>query len=78
MLDNIQIVEGVEYIAKGTSGRIVVEIDPELKQTLYDALGDEGMSLKQWFLENVEHFLADKGQPTLPLFGAQNFAGKAR
>ncbi len=41
-------------MAKGNSGRIVVEIDPELKNELYDALGEQGLNLKQWFLENVE------------------------
>ncbi|MCF6363478.1 MAG: hypothetical protein L3J88_09065 [Gammaproteobacteria bacterium] len=58
-------------MAKGTSGRIVVEIDPGLKQELYDALGDEGMNLKQWFLENVGRFLEGRGHPTLPLFSSQ-------
>jgi len=58
-------------MAKGTSGRIVVEIDPELKQELYDALGDEGMNLKQWFLNNVGLFLEERGNSTLPLFSSQ-------
>ncbi len=58
-------------MAKGTSGRIVVEIDPGLKQELYDALGDEGMNLKQWFLENVGQFLEGRDNLTLPLFSSQ-------
>ncbi len=58
-------------MAKGSSGRIVVEIDPQLKQELYDALGSEGMNLKQWFLDNVGKFLEERGNPTLPLFPSQ-------
>ncbi len=58
-------------MAKGSSGRIVIEIDPGLKQELYNALGDEGMNLKQWFLDNVGRFLEGRGNHTLPLFSHQ-------
>lgn len=50
----------------GQSGRIVIEIDPELKQELYAALEDDGVTLKQWFLERVEEHLRDRGQMALP------------
>lgn len=55
-------------MAIGTSGRIVVEIDPYLKKELYSALEQDGMHLKQWFLEHVESFLDERTQPQLPLF----------
>lgn len=55
-------------MAKGNSGRLVIEIDPDLKQELYQALGDEGLNLKQWFLRNVADFLDHRIQPELPLF----------
>ena len=55
------------YMAKGSSGRIVIEIEPELKQELYSALGDERLNLKQWFLGNVEEFLRNKTQLPLDL-----------
>lgn len=51
----------------GISGRIVIEIDPDLKQQLYDALGKEQMTLKSWFLEHAEHFLSTRSQMTLDL-----------
>ena len=54
-------------MAKGSSGRIVIEIEPELKQELYSALGDEQLNLKQWFLCNVEEFLRNKTQLPLDL-----------
>lgn len=52
----------------GVSGRIVIEIDPELKQELYGALSEEGLNLKQWFLGNTHQFLDERIQPNLPLF----------
>jgi len=58
-------------MAKGNSGRLVIEIDPELKQELYKALGEEGLNLKQWFLNNVDRFLSQRMQPTLPLFDSR-------
>lgn len=53
-------------MAKGASGRIVLEIDPQLKRQLYHALALEDSTLKDWFLENVSEFLADREQPRLP------------
>lgn len=54
-------------MAVGPSGRIVVEIDPELKQELYAALEQDGVNLKQWFLERVGEHLRSRGQLSLPL-----------
>ena len=51
----------------GNSGRIVIEIDPELKQQLYDALRKEQMTLKSWFLDNTEEFLSTRSQMSLQL-----------
>lgn len=38
----------------GPSGRIVLEIDPEIKQLLYKNLKQNGLSLKDWFLKQAE------------------------
>ena len=46
----------------GSSGRIVIEISPELKQELYEQLNKENLNLKQWFLRNVDLFLSNKNQ----------------
>ena len=51
----------------GTSGRIVIEVDPELKQELHTTLRSEGTNLKSWFLEQADLFLAEKGQLRLTL-----------
>mgnify|MGYP001817278593 CR=1 FL=1 len=54
-------------MAKGSSGRIVIEIEPELKQELYGVLEREGLNLKRWFLENVEDYLRNRMQLPLEL-----------
>jgi len=51
----------------GKSGRIVIEIEPEMKQQLYSALASKGLNLKEWFIENVDEYLNDYGQMSLPM-----------
>lgn len=47
---------------KGPSGRIVIELDPDLKDELYIALEKEGLNMKQWFIENAQDFLSNRSQ----------------
>ena len=47
-------------MAKGHSGRIVIEVDPALKRELYGALAVDNSTLKEWFLNNVSTYLEDK------------------
>lgn len=54
----------------GNSGRIVIEIEPELKRELHSVLRLEGTNLKAWFLNHVEELLAEKGQQSLPFEGS--------
>lgn len=49
----------------GNSGRIVIEVDPDLKKGLYSALAKDGMSLKEWFLKGATAYLEHASQ--LPL-----------
>jgi len=51
----------------GKSGRIVIEIEPEMKQRLYSVLASKGLNLKEWFIENVDDYLDDHGQMSLPM-----------
>ena len=53
-------------MARGESGRIVVEIDPEQKEALYSALRRRGLTLKDWFLMQAASYLQEEHQ--LPLF----------
>lgn len=53
-------------MARGPSGRIVIELDPALKRELHSALVADGQTLKDWFRERVAVYLADRIQPSLP------------
>ena len=53
------------YMARGESGRIVLEIDPSDKGELYTALTKDGMTLKDWFLRQASQYLRDRNQPAL-------------
>ncbi len=61
-------------MAKGSSGRIVVEIDPELKLRLYGALGKQGLTLKDWFLHSAEHYINEEAQLNLKFQGSSTMA----
>jgi len=52
-------------MVRGKSGRIVLEIDPSLKSELYEALQEERLTLKEWFLRQTRSYLAQKAQPSL-------------
>ena len=43
----------------GSSGRIVIEIDPQIKRNLYSALTKNGMTLKGWFLDCADKYLTE-------------------
>lgn len=56
-------------MARGASGRVVLEVDPKLKHDLYVALTTKDLTLREWFIEQAEHFLsaeADKSQMRIP------------
>jgi len=44
-------------VSIGSSGRVVLEIDPLLKKHLYQVLGREGISMKEWFLSNANELI---------------------
>lgn len=54
-------------MAKGNSGRIVIEIDPSFKDELYTALKKEDLNMKEWFLTSAEEFLKNRSQMNLKL-----------
>ena len=53
-------------MARGKSGRIVIEIDPKLKKELYLALERKGLTLKDWFVNQAETYI--KNQDQRPIF----------
>jgi hypothetical protein len=52
-------------MAVGTSGRVVIEIDPDLKRQLYAALEQDSQTLKDWFVKNANSYLEQTMQPSL-------------
>jgi hypothetical protein len=54
----------------GASGRIVLEVEPDFKKSLYARLDKEGLTLKQWFTMSATQYLEESGQ--LSLFESAN------
>jgi hypothetical protein len=52
-------------MSRGPSGRIVVEVDPELKSRLYVGLAEENLTFKQWLVQHIDRYLSERAQPTL-------------
>jgi hypothetical protein len=57
---------------KGQSGRVVVEVDPDLKRRLYSALAIENSTLKDWFIDAARQYVAEREQPLLPVITTNN------
>lgn len=55
----------ITCMARGRSGRIVIEIDPSIKLELYAALARSNSTLKDWFLLSAEEFCKAQAQPDL-------------
>ena len=51
----------------GNSGRIVIEVDPEIKKQLYSMLARDGMTLKDWFLQEAKSYMDTATQIPLDL-----------
>ena len=52
-------------MAKGSSGRLVIEIDPSIKKELYERLGEKGLNMREWFLINANAYLKKNKQSSL-------------
>ena len=52
-------------MARGESGRIVIEVDPDLKGELYTALTYQGLTLKAWFVKEAQRHIRTHKQPYL-------------
>lgn len=52
-------------MARGESGRIVIEVEPEFKKQLYAALAVSGLTLKDWFLVSAYRYCDEVAQPDL-------------
>lgn len=44
---------------KGQSGRVVIEVDPNLKRHIYSALAIKNLTLKEWFVGEATRYVAE-------------------
>ena len=52
-------------MARGRSGRVVLEIDAELKRQIYAALENKQQTMKDWFIGEAERLIYGEKQPSL-------------
>ena len=55
----------LHHMARGDSGRIVLEVDPAEKDELYAAVTKDGMTLKGWFRRKASEYLRERNQSQL-------------
>lgn len=55
-------------MAKSESGRIVLEIEPELKKSLYSILAMEQKTLKEWFVDKAQKHICEKKSELIQSF----------
>jgi len=54
-------------MARGNSGRIVVEVDVDLKNAMYARLEGDNLKLKAWFIERAKEYLKSPKQSAVQL-----------
>ena len=64
----------VTYMARGSSGRIVIEVERALKEKLYLELTRRDLTLKAWFIDQATRFLEESRHPLL--FAEEDFTGR--
>lgn len=54
-------------MAHGTSGRVVIDLDPTFKQELYYTLKQKGMNMRAWFLAEAQKLCDEHKHPPLAI-----------
>ena len=55
-------------MAQGKSGRIIIDVDPEFKEEIYQAIRNQGFSsMKEWFIQQARRICEESKQPSLGL-----------
>jgi hypothetical protein len=62
----------------GTSGRVVVDMDPKLKRQLHSLLAMQGTTLKQWLTDQAQAYIASSSQLQLTLNDARTSFDRPR
>jgi hypothetical protein len=50
-------------MSRGPSGRIVVEVEPHLKRGLYAELARNGLTFKDWLIQQASSYIHDSKSP---------------
>lgn len=64
-------------MAKGPSGRIIAEIEPERKRALYAALAADGLTFKDWLMATSADYIQRQRQPEFSNLFANPESAKA-
>ncbi|HIJ75619.1 MAG TPA: hypothetical protein HPP81_02785 [Deltaproteobacteria bacterium] len=54
-------------MARGNSGRIVLEVDVDLKNSMYARLEEDNLKLKAWFIQRAKEYLESPKQLAVQL-----------
>jgi hypothetical protein len=54
-------------MVRGFSGRIVLEVDRDMRQALYAVLSRENLTLKSWFVGRARAYLREHAHPSVLL-----------
>ena len=57
---------------RGRSGRIVVEVEQDLKRRLHATLALEGLTVKEWFVERATDYVQSRAVLASRRKGARN------
>ncbi|MBC2604236.1 hypothetical protein [Puniceicoccus vermicola] len=53
---------------QGKSGRIIIDVEPEFKEEVYEAVRIQGFSsMKEWFVQQAKRICEESKQPSLNL-----------
>lgn len=57
-------------MAQGKSGRIIIDVEPDFKEEVYQAVRNQGFSsMKEWFIQQAEQICEESKQPSLAFVG---------
>lgn len=55
----------IRHMSRGPSRRLVVELEPGLKERLYATLALDSLTFKDWLTNQAERYISDRGQAEL-------------
>lgn len=64
-------------MARGKSGRVVLEIDPELKRKIYATLESKQETMKEWFVKEAENLVYNENRNTKEVKSKKNGSRKS-